>query len=235
MAWLLSFGSLFLLACVVEAKVPVTYGSSVALRHNTSGFKLFSAKIAWGSGSGQQAVTGIGGDNYDETVLWYVKEPHDAKASSATGSPVSCGSVVRLEHADSNKNLHSHEIPSPISGQNEVSAFGTNGDGNEGDNFVVECVRDGKINNSSPWTTKDYVALRHEGMHGFLKGSASKKFNRDNCPRCPIEGHMEIVVGNSGNEPTQEELWKAVDGVFLSNQAELEEEDDSSGGPHDEL
>ena len=39
----------------------VTYGSAIKLQHKQSGFRLHSHQIKWGSGSGQQSVTGFEG------------------------------------------------------------------------------------------------------------------------------------------------------------------------------
>ena len=44
--------------------------------------------------------------------------------------PVSCGSVVRLQHLQTRLFLHSHKFSSPLSGNQEVSCFG---DGTAGD------------------------------------------------------------------------------------------------------
>jgi len=47
-------------------------------------------------------------------------------------SPVKCGSVIRLTHLNTNRNLHSHHFQSPLSHNLEVSAFGDTGEGDEG-------------------------------------------------------------------------------------------------------
>jgi len=49
-------------------------------------------------------------------------------------SPVKCGSVIRLTHLNTNRNLHSHHFQSPLSRNLEVSAFGDSGEGDEGMN-----------------------------------------------------------------------------------------------------
>ena len=51
-----------------------------------------------------------------------------------------CGATVRLEHMKTGKNLHSHNVKSPISGKQEISAFGDDGFGDEDDNWQLECV-----------------------------------------------------------------------------------------------
>jgi len=55
-------------------------------------------------------------------------------------SPIKCGSVIRLTHLNTNKNLHSHHFQSPLSHNLEVSAFGDSGEGDEGMKHVLTCV-----------------------------------------------------------------------------------------------
>ena len=45
---------------------------------------------------------------------------------------VRCGDCVRLEHMMTQKNLHSHEHRSPVTGNNEVSCYGNGGNGDDG-------------------------------------------------------------------------------------------------------
>ena len=48
-------------------------------------------------------------------------------------TPVKCGGVVRLQHLQTKKFLHSHFFSSPLSHNQEVSAFANaEGDGDEG-------------------------------------------------------------------------------------------------------
>jgi len=48
------------------------------------------------------------------------------------GSPVACGQEIRLQHLTTGKNLHSHHFSSPLSSQQEISAFGEEGEGDTG-------------------------------------------------------------------------------------------------------
>lgn len=59
-----------------------------------------------------------------------------------------CGDKVRLEHILTKKNLHTHDIRSPISGAFEVAAYGNDvevfrltekGVGDTADNWILEC------------------------------------------------------------------------------------------------
>ena len=68
--------------------------------------------------------------------------------------PIACGQKVRLEHLATKKNLHSHLFSSPLSDQQEISAFGVNGEGDSGDVWVVIC-------DDEFWNRQDTVLLRH--------------------------------------------------------------------------
>ena len=46
--------------------------------------------------------------------------------------PIKCGQTIRLMHLQTRKNLHSHHFQSPLSHNLEVSAFGEDGEGDEG-------------------------------------------------------------------------------------------------------
>jgi hypothetical protein len=79
---------------------------------------LHSHKLTWGSGSHQQSITGM--QNHDDpNSLWLVKEPHGQTACE-TGTPIQCNQVIRLEHVNTRKNLHSHEYASFITDSQEV-------------------------------------------------------------------------------------------------------------------
>ena len=66
-----------------------------------------------------------------------------------------CGSVVRLQHLQTRKYLHSHFFSSPLSHNQEVSAFGGGDkDGDEGDNWSVDC-------SSDYWNRDEAIRLKH--------------------------------------------------------------------------
>ena len=49
--------------CTGDENSIVSCGSVIKLKHKESGHHLHSHQIAWGSGSGQQSVTGHGSNN----------------------------------------------------------------------------------------------------------------------------------------------------------------------------
>lgn len=93
--------------------------------------------------------------------------------------PVDCGSTIRLQHLTTKKYLHSHLFSSPLSGNQEVSAFGENGIvyriilisiiitistpgvGDTGDHWKVVCDADF-------WERDDSVVLKHVDSGAFL-------------------------------------------------------------------
>ena len=93
--------------------------------------------VQYGTGSGQQVVT-CHRENKDLGGMWTIKE-RDTNPLCETGQPIKCGSTIRLEHIETGKNLHSHGMPSPLSRRNEISGYGDDGDGDTGDNWMIEC------------------------------------------------------------------------------------------------
>ena len=84
-------------------------------------------------------VTYVGlADSFDS--IWTIKEADRSSKMCVTGQPILCGDLIRLEHNMTGKNLHSHSnFRSALSARNEVSAFGSQGDGDGGDDWQVEC------------------------------------------------------------------------------------------------
>ena len=112
-----------------------------------------------------------------------------------SGKPVFCGDTIRLEHMETKKNLHSHNAhSSPISGNREVSGFGDDGDGDNFDNWILECL-DGsnRVINDKEKVVKGDVKfqLKHAKTNGLLQCESRNMFNHRNCPRCPIIDQLE--------------------------------------------
>lgn len=157
----------------------VTCGSVVKLTHGTrsggrgeTGAHLHSHSLAWGTGSRQQSVTAVHDDD-DPNSMWLVKEAHGATACQR-GAVVPCGSTIRLEHAHTGRNLHSHLVAAPVTGNQEVSGFGEAGVGDHGDNWSVTCMASGAAN----WMRGDPVRLKHVDTGAVLTTSQSAEFNQ---------------------------------------------------------
>ena len=126
-----------------------------------------------------------------------------------TGKRIKCGELIRLEHMNSGRNLHSHSnFASPVSGRQEVSAFGDQGDGDGGDNWEVECESD-DVNGYVYGKTKFYLKHRDSGLYLYTDGGS--KYNEQNCRRCPIIGHTEI---SGARGKLKNAVWKVHSGIL---------------------
>lgn len=197
---------------------PVTCGSVVKLQHKETGNNLHSHGIAWGSGSGQQSVTTNSARN-EKGSLWLIKEASHSPICEI-GTPIRCGEVVRLEHADTKKNLHSHLFKAPLSGNQEVSGFGDGGAGDTGDNWVVEC----DSTNDPLWFRYKNVALKHVDTNKYLVTSAGAVFNQQNCGgNCPIMSQTEVSAAARKDGKAK---WATDQGLYYPAKLSTAELDD---------
>ncbi|KRZ42062.1 E3 ubiquitin-protein ligase RNF13, partial [Trichinella pseudospiralis] len=140
--------------------------------------RLHSHDVRYGSGSGQQSVTGIA-DKDDKGSYWVVLAAHDNICQR--GQPIACNSVIRLQHSSTGCLLHSHSaFACPFSGNQEVSCFGKNGIGDEGDNWIVLCDKKywekGDEVHFKHLQTDQYLALRNADAYEVCNWKKKKKF-----------------------------------------------------------
>ena len=117
-------------------KSVITYGSVLRIENQLTHFYLYSNKYTWGSGSQLQIITGVR-DKDDTQALWVIKERHEDTQMKATGEPVLCNDIIRLEHSATGKNLHSHLHRAWITDGQEACGFGNDGVGDVNDNFKI--------------------------------------------------------------------------------------------------
>jgi dolichyl-phosphate-mannose--protein O-mannosyl transferase len=184
----------------------VAYGAVIKLEHLTSEHRLHSPGLPYGSGSGQQSVTGLV-DAGDINSYWIVKQAHGASRRPA-GTPVQCGDTIRLQHLSSGNNLHSHLHKAPMSGDYEVSGYRNDEgslqrwhDGDTGDNWVLHC--DGE---DEPWARFARVALRHADTGAFLSSSTRYKYSD------PIPDQLQVAATK---RKTRDSYWKTNEGFYL--------------------
>jgi len=145
----------------------VAYRSIIKLIHFTTAVSLHShnRKYNHPGSSLQQQVTGFTGSNDDD--FWIVKGPHNFPEQYKHGDPVKHGETIRLEHMTTRRNLHSHgNTPSPVSGQQEVTAFGDDGIGDTNDNWKID------IENGGDWLPGVRVRLIHQNTGAALHSHA---------------------------------------------------------------
>ena len=143
-------------------------------------------------------------------ALWWLREAHDDPVC-LPGTPILCNTIIRLTHLDTMKNLHTHAIPSPLSRQQEISAFGAgDGKGDGGDNWMVVC----DVPTKTHWKRGERIRLLHQDTGKYLGASSTVKFDVNNCGhQCPILNHLE-VFGRKGQDDYT--FWKVDRGVHLS-------------------
>lgn len=173
----------------------VTCGSVIKLLNSNYNVRLHSHEIKYGSGSGQQSVTGTETQE-DINSHWVVKGTNNK--SCLRGEPISCGETIRLEHLITQRNLHSHHFSSPLSGNQEVSAFGDKGEGDTGDNWIVVC-------NNQYWNRQATVRLKHVDTDSWLTVSG-QTYGR------PIKNQYEVCTVSYSDSSA---YWKAAEGVFI--------------------
>ncbi|KAL9231969.1 hypothetical protein vseg_007125 [Gypsophila vaccaria] len=177
--------------------VEVTYGSVIKLMHEKTKYRLHSHDVPYGSGSGQQSVTGF--PNVDDSnSYWAVRPVPDTSAKQ--GDPIKKGAIVRLQHMTTRKWLHSHLHASPISGNLEVSCFGGENNSDTGDHWKLEIEGKGNV-----WRQNQKIRLQHVDTGGYLH-SHDKKYQR-------IAGGQQEVCGV--REKSRDNFWLAAEGVYF--------------------
>uniref|UniRef100_A0A1I7ZN13 Stromal cell-derived factor 2 n=1 Tax=Steinernema glaseri TaxID=37863 RepID=A0A1I7ZN13_9BILA len=180
---------------------PVTCGSVVKLLNSNYKVRLHSHEVKYGSGSGQQSVTGMK-DSDDVNSHWQILSGHDGACER--GAPIKCGDTIRLMHMTTRCLLHSHHFTAPLSrGNQEVSCFGTDGAGDTGDNWKVICGGD-------VWTEDEEVKFKHVDTAQYLSISG-QVYSR------PINGQMEVCATSSSGYSAN---WRVAEGVYMSSSKE---------------
>ncbi|KAM6372812.1 stromal cell-derived factor 2 [Pluvialis apricaria] len=174
---------------------PVTCGSVVKLLNVRHNVRLHSHDVRYGSGSGQQSVTGVSAAD-DGNSYWRVRGR--TAAVCERGTPVRCGQAIRLTHLGTGRNLHSHRFASPLSGNQEVSAFGEAGEGDYLDDWTVVC-------SGTYWSRDSEVRFQHASTDVFLSVTG-EQYGR------PIHGQKE-VHGMAAS--SQNNYWKVMEGIFM--------------------
>jgi len=146
----------FLAQGSISAQNSVRYGSIIKLKHVATAHQLHSHDVRYkhAGGSGQQQVTCYSGD--DDNDKWIVKAKHGTIDTYRAGEVLTDGDTLRLTHVATRKNLHSHSNhTSPVTNQQEVSAFGDLGVGDNNDDWILE------VEGGGEWTTDKIIRLHH--------------------------------------------------------------------------
>eukprot|EP01113_Clastostelium_recurvatum_P011959 TRINITY_DN1615_c0_g1_i2.p1 TRINITY_DN1615_c0_g1~~TRINITY_DN1615_c0_g1_i2.p1 ORF type:complete len:214 (+),score=22.08 TRINITY_DN1615_c0_g1_i2:86-727(+) len=181
----------------------VTCGSAIKFRHIKSGYRLHSHKITYGSGSGQQSVTGFPNAD-DPNSLWAIKGAYQKPCLQ--GTVLKNGDIIRLQHLATKRNMHSHLHKSPLTQQNEVSCFAEGEEGDTGDNWRI-------ISGSEKWTRGQNIRLQHVDTGAYLQANPKAQF------QSPIPGQLEICGYPSIHVDNE---WANDEGIYFPERTDKE-------------
>jgi hypothetical protein len=139
-----------------------------------------------------------------------VKEAH-GETPCPTGTKIEYDQKFRLTHLKTGANLHSHDLPSPLSRQQDVCAFGEHGTGDFGDDWIV-APKGNK--NDKYWRIGSEVILMHFETSMYLGSTDQAMFTAQNCGRgCPVMEHLEVFGRVKGDSFA---IWKTETGIYIS-------------------
>jgi dolichyl-phosphate-mannose--protein O-mannosyl transferase len=160
---------------------PVVFGQTMKLKHFSTTKLLSSCEKNHNhpKSSRQQMVFAVSTIGPNE--MWIVKAQHGQQENYREGKTIQNGDFLRVEHASTRKNLHSHAVhPSPITAQQEVTAIGVNGVHDPDDNWKIE------VEGGGEWFYNKRIKLIHVNTNNTLHSHNSTK------PPL-LEGNQEVT------------------------------------------
>ncbi|QRV74898.1 dolichyl-phosphate-mannose-protein mannosyltransferase [Ceratobasidium sp. AG-Ba] len=156
----------------------IMFGSKVTLKNVGYGGGLLHSHVqTYPVGSSQQQVTcyHYKDDNNQWTLLPKWGEP-SIDPNADTLIPIVHGTVIRMQHGPTMRNLHSHTVVAPVTKSNyEVSCYGNATVGDHHDHWVVEVVDDlhrgrrEKVDRIHSLTTR--LRFKHETLGCYLRAA----------------------------------------------------------------
>ncbi|TGZ79630.1 glycosyltransferase family 39 protein [Ascodesmis nigricans] len=140
---------------LLNSPLEIAIGSKATLKNMGYGGGLLHSHVqTYPEGSKQQQVTCY--HHKDTNNDWFIY-PNRSDVEYDANSPnlrfIGNGDVIRLIHAQTGRNLHSHTVAAPVTkGDWEVSAYGNLTVGDEKDHWTIEVVSDAR--------TRDYSRIR---------------------------------------------------------------------------
>lgn len=155
-----------------DSPLEIALGSKATLKNMGYGGGLLHSHIqTYPEGSGQQQVTCYHHKDANNDWFFY---PNRTGADIDPEGPlrfVGDKSVIRLIHAQTGRNLHSHTVSAPVTkGDYEVSCYGNMTVGDEKDHWKVEVVSDAASSDRSHIRTLTTAfRLRHTVLGCYLR------------------------------------------------------------------
>ncbi|EXF84757.1 dolichyl-phosphate-mannose-protein mannosyltransferase [Colletotrichum fioriniae PJ7] len=155
-----------------NSPLEVAYGSRATIKNMGYGGGLLHSHVqTYPEGSTQQQVTCYHHKDANNDWFFY---PNRADADYDAEAPprfIGDGETIRLIHAQTGRNLHSHEIAAPMTkSDKEVSSYGNLTIGDDKDHWTVEVVRDvASRDRSRIRTLTTAFRLRHPVLGCYLR------------------------------------------------------------------
>jgi len=157
-----------------NSPLEIAIGSRVTIKNMGYGGGLLHSHVqTYPDGSQQQQVTCYHHkDTNNEWWFYPNRRDADYDPNDETAEPrfIKNGDTVRLIHASTGRNLHSHDIAAPITkSMKEVSCYGNLTVGDDKDHWQVEIVKDVSRDRSQLRTLTSSFRLRHPSMGCYLR------------------------------------------------------------------
>ncbi|EJT79090.1 dolichyl-phosphate-mannose-protein mannosyltransferase 2 [Gaeumannomyces tritici R3-111a-1] len=155
-----------------DSPLELAYGSRVTIKNMGYGGGLLHSHVqTYPEGSTQQQVTCY--HHKDSNNDWFFYPNRREPEYNETEEPrfIGDGDSFRLIHAQTGRNMHSHEISAPVTkSDKEVSCYGNLTIGDDKDHWKVEVVRDvASRNRSRIRTLTTAFRLKHEVLGCYLR------------------------------------------------------------------
>jgi dolichyl-phosphate-mannose-protein mannosyltransferase len=155
-----------------DSPLEVAYGSRATLKNMGYGGGLLHSHVqAYPEGSTQQQITCYHHKDANNDWFFYPNRHEvDYKPDEELRYPGN-GDIIRLIHAQTGRNLHSHSVAAPVTkGDWEVSCYGNTTVGDTKDHWQVEVVRDAASRDYSKLRTLTTAfRLKHKDLGCYLR------------------------------------------------------------------
>jgi dolichyl-phosphate-mannose-protein mannosyltransferase len=156
-----------------NSPLEIAIGSRATIKNMGYGGGLLHSHVqVYPEGSGQQQVTCYHHKDANNDWFFYPNryEP-EYDAESPDLRFIGDGSIIRLIHAQTGRNLHSHDIDAPVTkSHREVSSYGNLTVGDDKDHWQIEVVRDAASRDRSKIRTLTTAfRLKHPSLGCYLR------------------------------------------------------------------
>lgn len=155
-----------------DSPLEIAYGSKATLKNMGYGGGLLHSHVqTYPEGSGQQQITCYHHKDANNDWFFYPNRHQPTYDPEADLKFVGNGDIIRLIHAQTGRNLHSHTVPAPVTkADHEVSCYGNLTVGDTKDHWMVETVSDAASND---WTKLRTLTtsfrLKHVDLNCYLR------------------------------------------------------------------